>query len=645
MTQGAAPPPVCTSFSIAPTSASPEYPAGSQLVTITGLPASCVGGDWTTSGNGSWITVSPASGSGSGSATVSWTQNTGAQRSGNATVAGNTFPVTQAAAPPPVCTSFSIAPTSASPDYAAGSQLVTITGLPASCVGGDWTTSGNGSWITVSPASGSGPGSATVSWTQNTGAQRSGNATVAGNTFPVTQGAAPPPLCTSFSIAPTSASPDYAAGSQLVTITGLPASCVGGDWTTSGNGSWITVSPASGSGPGSATVSWTQNTGAQRSGNATVAGNTFPVTQGAAPPPVCTSFSIAPTSASPDYPAGSQLVTITGLPASCVGGDWTTSGNGSWITVSPASGSGPGSATVSWTQNTGAQRSGNATVAGNTFPVTQGAAPPPVCTSFSIAPTSASPDYPAGSQLVTITGVPASCVGGDWTTSGNGSWITVSPASGSGPGSATVSWTENTGAQRSGNATVAGNTFPVDPGCGAAAYLHELLDLAHLGEPGLPGRLAAGHDHGSCPRVVSVAPGPRRATAPWITVSPASGSGPGSATVSWTENTGAQRCGNATIAGNTFAVTQGAAPPPVCTSFSIAPTSASPDYPAGSQLVTITGLPASCVGGDWTTSGNGSWITVSPASGSGSGSATVSWTQNTGAQRPATPPSPATPSP
>ena len=170
---------------------------------------------------------------------------------------------------------------------------------------------------------------------------------------------------TSFSIAPTSASPDYAAGSQVVTITGLPASCVGGDWTTSGNGSSITVSPASGSGPGSATVSWTQNTGAQRSGDATVAGNTFPVTQGAAPPPVCTSFSIAPTSASPDYPAGSQLVTITGLPASCVGGDWTTSGNGSWITVSPASGSGPGSATVSWTENTGAQRSGNATVAGN----------------------------------------------------------------------------------------------------------------------------------------------------------------------------------------------------------------------------------------------------------------------------------------
>jgi hypothetical protein len=70
--------------------------AGSEVVTITGMPSGCTGGAWTTAGNGSWLTVSPASGSGSGSATVSWTENTGAQRSGNATVADNTFSVTQA---------------------------------------------------------------------------------------------------------------------------------------------------------------------------------------------------------------------------------------------------------------------------------------------------------------------------------------------------------------------------------------------------------------------------------------------------------------------------------------------------------------------------------------------------------------------
>jgi hypothetical protein len=85
--------------------------------------------------------------------------------------------------------------------------------------------------------------------------------------------------CTSFSISPTSASPDSAAGSQLVTITGSPVGCTGGSWTTSGNGSWLTVSPPSGSGSGSATVSWTENTGVQRTGNATIAAHTFTVVQ------------------------------------------------------------------------------------------------------------------------------------------------------------------------------------------------------------------------------------------------------------------------------------------------------------------------------------------------------------------------------
>ena len=272
----------CSSFSISPSSANPNAASGSQGVTITGSPSGCQGGSWSTSGNGSWITVSPSSGSGSGSATVSWSQNTSASsRSGNATIAGQTFTVNQAGAQPPVCTSFQINPSSANPAAAAGSQGVTITGSPSGCQGGSWSTSGNGSWITVSPSSGSGSGSATVSWSQNTSASsRSGNATIAGQTFTVNQASAQQPVCTSFQINPSSANPTSAAGSQAVTVSASPAGCQGGSWSTSGNGSWITVSPNGGSGPGSATVFWTQNTSAaSRSGNATIAGNTFSVQQ------------------------------------------------------------------------------------------------------------------------------------------------------------------------------------------------------------------------------------------------------------------------------------------------------------------------------------------------------------------------------
>jgi len=94
--------------------------------------------------------------------------------------------------------------------------------------------------------------------------------------------------CTSFTISPTSARPSAAAGSQEVTATGSPSGCVGGSWSASGNGSWITVSPESGSGSGSVTVSWTQNTSTSRSGNATIAGNNLVVNQSGTPLAACT---------------------------------------------------------------------------------------------------------------------------------------------------------------------------------------------------------------------------------------------------------------------------------------------------------------------------------------------------------------------
>jgi hypothetical protein len=90
-------------------------------------------------------------------------------------------------------------------------------------------------------------------------------------------------------------------------------------------------------------------------------------------PRVC-AFWLSPGSASPDRLAGSQPVTIGGLPAGC-NSSWTAAGNGSWLTVAPPGGSGPGSATISWTQNAGGARVGQATIAGRTFTVTQGGPP------------------------------------------------------------------------------------------------------------------------------------------------------------------------------------------------------------------------------------------------------------------------------
>jgi Zn-dependent metalloprotease len=348
--------PACTSFTISPGAVSPSSLTGSRVVTITGVPSGCQGGSWSAS-----------------------TQNTSSTaRSSTATVASRTFTVDQAGFAPLTCTSFSIAPTSSTPTSVNGSTTITVIGSPSGCQGGTWTAAANATWLSVNPAIGVGSGSVTVSWGQNTAStSRVATVTIFSNTFTVTQAGASPATCSTFSVAPTASSPSASAGSATVSITGSPSGCQGGSWSASGNGSWLSATPTSGSGSGSVVVAWSQNSSiSSRSSNTMIAGNNFPVTQAGASPSACTSFTISPGAVSPSSLTGSRVVTITGVPSGCQGGSWSASGNGTWLTVSPTSGSGPGSVTVAWTQNTSSTaRSSTATVASNLFAVTQAASP------------------------------------------------------------------------------------------------------------------------------------------------------------------------------------------------------------------------------------------------------------------------------
>ena len=81
----------CT-YTISPTSKSYISSGGSQDVTVIATAETC---EWTVSESLDWITVSSTSGTGSGSVTVTASQNTGAARIGIVTIAGQSFSVSQ----------------------------------------------------------------------------------------------------------------------------------------------------------------------------------------------------------------------------------------------------------------------------------------------------------------------------------------------------------------------------------------------------------------------------------------------------------------------------------------------------------------------------------------------------------------------
>jgi glucose/arabinose dehydrogenase len=166
----------------------------------------------------------------------------------------------------------------------------------------------------------------------------------------------------SYAISPASRTIAAAGGTGTVSVT----AAAGCPWTAMSNASWITVTGgSSGSGNGSVGYSVLANTGAQRVGTLTIAGQTFTLTQSAG----CT-YAISPTSQSFPASGGTGTVNVT-AGAGCT---WTAKSNDpSWISVT-AGKNGTGNGTVSYSvkRKTGsAARTGTLTIAGLTFTVTQ----------------------------------------------------------------------------------------------------------------------------------------------------------------------------------------------------------------------------------------------------------------------------------
>jgi hypothetical protein len=217
------------------------------------------------------LSLTPASGTGNGAVTL--TATTGTLTAGSysgvitltATGAANmTVPVAFTVAAAPVPPAIGASPTSLSFAATQGGANPANQTLSISNTGGgtlSWTASDNAAWLTLSPASGTGNGTVTLSAATGTltAGSYSGVITLAATgvtpvTVPVTFTVAAAP---NISLNPSSLSYAATQGAANPTNQTVSLTNTGGtlNWTVSDNVSWLTVSPASGSSSNTLTAS------------------------------------------------------------------------------------------------------------------------------------------------------------------------------------------------------------------------------------------------------------------------------------------------------------------------------------------------------------------------------------------------------
>jgi glucose/arabinose dehydrogenase len=329
-----------------------------------------------------------------------------------------------------------------------------------------WTVSADQPWITVSPNGGGAPGVVAVGVIPDglAAGVYHGSITITSpgaanspRTVSVSLLLASPPVLT---LSPTSFSFNGVAGGQAPPLQTLNVTNTGGgtiSWSASADQSWVTLNPASGIGAASISIGALSSGLSSGTRTATItmtaAGavhspQTINVTLVLTPTPV---LALAPTSLAFTAIAGGsnplpQTITITNTGSGTL--TWTSSSDQPWLTVSPGSGTAPGSTTASIAIAglTPGTYNGTVTFASveaanspRSIPVTLSLAPPP---SLSVVPSSIGFTVTQGgaappSQTLSVSNFGAGTL--TWTASADQPWVTITPVSGSAPGVVTVS--------------------------------------------------------------------------------------------------------------------------------------------------------------------------------------------------------------
>ena len=248
------------------------------------------------------------------------------------------------------------------------------------------------------------------------------------------------------------------------------------------------------------------------------------------PTPVCT-FTIAPGSQAFGDEGGPATVTVT-APATC---SWSAVPGADWISVTAGrTGTGPGSVTYAVAANSAtASRSGSLTIAGQNHAVTQQGRAATVC-SYELSPVSADYNKDAATGTFNVS-APADC---GWAATSTASWLAITAGS-QGSGNGTVSY------------AVARNVDPTDR-TATVAVGTRTFTVRQTGDVGdcqysvAPVTAAVCMAEAHSPRP---SPPRRGAPGPWPPIvmagvpSGSSGRGPGTITITFSDNYAAPREG------------------------------------------------------------------------------------------------------
>lgn len=298
-----------------------------------------------------------------------------------------------------------------------------------------------------------------------------------------------------------------------------------------------------------------------------------------------------------------QITTLSGCP-------WTVTASAPW--VAPLTAAGSGSATVAYdvSANSSSEREASIAVGTQRVIVTQAAAPAaPPCT-FTIDPVTRDVAAVGGQVVASVT----TQTGCGWTVSTDGAFIALITTGGTGSGDVRFAVAGNTSTiVRQATVTIAGRVL---------AVTQQGIACSFTITPPSQAIVAAGGS--GVVQVTTLPPCTWTASsnAGWTILAAAGGTGSGQVSYQVQPNTDTSpRTAIVTVAGQPHSVQQAGVPPPPCT-FDLNPLSRTFTAAGATATVRVT-TAAGCA---WTAAGTMPWITVAPASASGSGTADVTYT-------------------